>query len=378
MRDAGAQTTTIPDTLPATNTLRGAAQEVSNAPGGEALYRKLAGRDEGDIALLLGSAKRDAQQAAVPNVSPINSGPAADALIADVAAKNRTAEMMPILQKAPLIPRQNVRNVIAGLESRTTLPQNAGTDDARYMRQAAQTIDGMPQYEIPMPVGQAGPGAPGVNQQALSKVVKSLDAVDSQIGGPAGQVLKNQAAVGAAKEASSLLKQESPEYARAMQVYAKNTPQVELARLLAEKKLRAIPNTASSSLTTDTTREELASALAKINPAVGARVGEKLMAADQLAKLRPQQGVANMEAEYGNTMLGTLLTPFSSAARASNRGMRLRANEQLSELLANPTGANYQTLIEMSKIDPSITKMMANMGNVGSLKSVSQTQGSAP
>jgi hypothetical protein len=365
---AGAKSQTIPDTLPSTSTLRGVAQEISNAPGGQALYNKLAGRDEGEISSLLAEAKKQMQQSAVPNVSPLPGKAGTDDFLADIARSNRTNEMLPVLRNAPLLPEENVQNIVSALKGKARLPHNAGTEDASYGLKAAETINALRR--------RMEQGKIGVNTEALSKVVKGLQNVDAQVGGPAGQVLKNNAAVGAAGEASSLLRKESPEYVQAMQLYADKSPQVELTRLLADNKLRPIPNSARSGIGEDKVREQLAALMTKIDPANTPLVTGKLAAADRLSQLRPEMGAQNVEAQYGSTLLAKAAAPFGSTARGSNTMMRGKVNAQVANLLANPTPENYAILQRMGQADPSIRKLLANIGNVGGASAAAQTQGS--
>ena len=499
MKAAGATVQTIPDTLPSTSSLRGVAQEISNAPGGQALNTKLAGRDEGEISRLLGEAKGQMQRSAVPNVSMLPGAPGADQFIADVAKSNRTSAMLPDLRNAPLLEEQKLQSIVEALQKRSSLPRNAGTDDARYSSGAASAVNSLPRYRIPStelaltksleltPAKAFGPGtlvsqgdgnysysqtqlgvevprlpspyvalppmvgkdlqvsgAPGttglpasispapkidgplvkaipildvpyaradsrfkfpsdgsitdinpiapalkppyperhipkgVNLEALSKVVKSLQNVDAMPTGPAGQVLKNSAALGAAGAASGELKRQSPAYRAAMEKYGELSPQFELTQLLADNKLKPVANTAKSSLATDNAREQIASLMSRIDPANAPMVSGKLQAADQLSKLRGEMGAANLEAQYGTTPIAKLAAPFSSISRASNIGMRLGINEQVAGLLANPTPANYRILEQMSRNDPALRKILADFGRVGSVNAVTQTQGSNP
>jgi hypothetical protein len=365
---AGARSQTIPDTLPTTSTLRGVAQEISNAPGGQALYAKLAGRDEGDIAQLLASAKDQMQKAAVPNVSALRDKPGADQFLADVARSNRTGDMRQILQNAPLTKEPQLQAIVEALKTRARLPANAGTDDAKYAAQASKQVDGIRRRLVD--------GEMGVNTEALSKVIKSLQNVDSQVSGPAGQVLKNNAAIGAAKEASNALAEQSPAYAQAMQAYAAKSPQADLAALLAANKLKAIPNAGKSSLTQDSLREEIAALISKINPQTASSVQTQMGAADRLSRLKPEMGAQNVEAQYGSTALSALAAPFSTVAHGSNTNMRGRVSEQVANLLANPTAQNYAYLEKLSQSDPALRKMLMNLGNVGGANSAALTQGS--
>ena len=455
LKAAGATVQTIPDTLPSTSSLRGVAREISNAPGGQALNTKLAGRSEGEISTLLGDAKDQMQRSSVPNVSVLP-GPGRDEFIADVARGNRTSALLPDLRNAPLFEETKLNDMVAALEKRARLPRNAGTEDGRYSSGAATAMNGLPRYPLPQPGAPGptsgpmpitgGPGMPtpaggpmppmglpapalrlpaptgtelsmpptqggplalrpdlqdinvgsrngfsyppgsvtdvtpklpqGVNLEALSKVVKSLQDVDPLPLGPAGQVLKNNAALGAAGAAGTELKKQSPAYAAAMQKYGELSPQVELTQLLAKNKLKPVSNTANSSLTTDNTREELAALMAKIDPANAPMVSAKMKTADQLSKLRPEMGAANVEGQYGSTLAAKVASPFSTLSRATNLGMRLGVNEQVANLLANPTVANYKILQRMSENDPALRKIMANMGQVGGIGAATQTQGS--
>lgn len=448
---AGAKTQTIPDTMPATSTLRGIAQEISNAPGGQALYAKLAGRDEGEISTLLNDAKTQMQRSAVPNVSPLPGTASVDDFLFKTARGNRSSALNAELSNAPLLPESSIAEIVASLRQRANRPVNKGTEDEMYSLGAAGKINSIPRYPIPQGSGASptsgpgtltgGPAAPqapnggvlgvpapalpalpppmptglpapttgtavgparpqiaqypdakgsnfrfpdnqpitdvippqGANLTALSKVVKGLETVDAQPMGPAGQVLKNQAAIGASANASALLKQKSPEYAAAMDQYAKLSPQVELTEILAKNKLKPIPDSAKSSLRTDNVREEIAALMAKIDPANAPMVTSKMRAADTLSKLRPEQGAANVEAQYGTTLAQKVLSPFSSTGRSTATSMRSGVNSQVAELLANPTPANYKILQELAKNNPSVRALLANFSNVGAANAASQS-----
>ena len=380
---AGATSTTIPDLVPTTSPLRGVAAEISNAPGGQSLFEKLAGRQEGDITKLLGDAKRMGQTAAAPNVSPLPGVAGADDMVSQVAANNRFNAYNPILEKAPLLPEENFKAVLRALQAKSDDPLSyAGLRS--NLSDAQKTLNLERRYPMPQPIPPqnfTGPPAPvgeGLNLPAVVSATKSLDMVGATQGARAGEVVKTKAAVDTTKAADIALKAQSPEYKTAMETFARMSPQVDLAELLAKNKLGAIPNRATSSLGDDQIRQEIEFLMGKIAPKTAPLVRGKLDAADQLSKLTAQRGAQAMESQYGSTPLGALAAPAMTVSRGSTITMKRLTTERLAEILANPTPQNMKMIEELSKSDPVLRRVKAMFGNVGAIDAAGQTEGSKP
>lgn len=471
---AGASTRTVGDSLPATNQLSALEREVSNTTGGQALYNKLAGRQTGEIPRLLAEAKGAAQRTAVPQLggsfSPLDPRQSIDDAVFSLARGNRTAEMLPHLKGAPLMPEEDLAPIVRALQQRAMAPGNAGTVDAQSLGNAASTLNGLPRYPLPQPPGpgpvrgpgvvtggpaapmpagvpptpQLGaplpalpapqappgnalvPGAPagplatsgippipagdarnmlppkggfqmpqpaqpitdiefptpqGVNLEALSKEVKRLmtvgDAPPAQ-GAPAGTVLNRAASRGAAGEASALLRKANPHYDAAMEAYAGASPRVDIARILAENKLKPIQNPSTSSLPVDDVREQLSRALRKVDPSMETFVNEKLRAADTLSRNTAEHGVEGLAQQLGQSPLAAALTPFGSGARYANTASRIKSNKLIADLLADPSPANYEILRKLSQTDPAVARALREQGLLGATNATGQTEGSFP
>lgn len=238
------------------------------------------------------------------------------------------------------------------------------------MPQSAQPIT-----DVEFPVPQ------GVNLEALSKEVKRLmtvgDAVPVQ-GAPAGSVLNKAASRGAAGEASSLLRRANPSYDAAMGAYAKASPSVDIARILAENKLKPVVNPAMSGMPVDEVRGELSRALRTVDPAMETFVNEKLRAADTLSRHTAEQGVEGLAQQFGQSPLAAMLTPFGSGARFANTTSRIKMNKMVSELLANPSPETYKILEALSQTNPAVARALREQGLAGAVNSAGQTEGSLP
>ena len=469
---AGANSRTVADSLPQTSQLVAVEREISNTTGGQALYEKLAGRSTGEIPRLLSEAKGAAQRTAVPQLggsfSPLDPRQSMDDAVFALARGNRTAEMMPHLRNAPLMPEGDLAPIVQALKQRAADPRNAGTVDQTSLNNAASTVNGLPRYPLPQPPapgplsgpgtltgGPAGPlpagaaptpqlGAPpmalpapagralvpqgppggaitapgmpaipageaqnmlpprggfqmpqpqqpvtdvnfptpqGVNLEALSKEVKRLMTVGDGVpaeGAAAGKVLDKASSRGAAGEASALLRKANPNYDAAMSAYAGKSPQVDIARILAENKLKPIVNPASSGMPVDDVRDQLARALRKVDPGMETFVNEKLRAADTLSRNTAEQGVEGLAQQLGQSPVAAMLTPFGSGAKFANTASRIKSNKLIADLLANPTPENYRILERLSQTDPAVARALREQGLIGATNASGQTEGSRP
>jgi hypothetical protein len=216
----------------------------------------------------------------------------------------------------------------------------------------------------------------GVNLEALSKEVKRLATVgDSTPTGPAGTILHNAAAGGASRNASRLLAGLSPDYRAAMGAYRANSPQVNITQALADTKLTPMPNTLNSSSTQDMLRAQLATELRKINPQAATNTNEKFRAADRLSRNTAERGMEGIEGALRQPAAGVLVQPFKAVWNMLSNSSRLKANTNLSNLLANPTQENYMKLLEIAKTDPTVARAMREQGLVGAINSSTRTEG---
>jgi len=214
----------------------------------------------------------------------------------------------------------------------------------------------------------------GANLEALSKNIKSLKQAVPRTQQAAGRALDSGASSNAYRVADETLKELSPPYRQAMENYRNMSPQVDIADILRGKNLTAMPVGAG----TNPTRMALSDHLAAVNPTQALPIGERLRAADILARNNSERGVESLSQTMGQSNTATVMTPFSSTARVANIGTRIKANKVLSRLLADPTPANMKILEELAKRDPSLVTVLRDLSNLGAINATTQTEGSQP
>lgn len=223
------------------------------------------------------------------------------------------------------------------------------------------------------------PGPMGANLEALSSNVKGLATVpEGTAAGPAARVLDKGSIKSAYRDTDRLLKAASPEYRAGMTDYARNSPRVELAQILADNKLNAIPNRVTASKGALDTRQAIAESLAKLDAQAAGQVGEKFHAADVLSRNTAERGMEGLKNQLMQSAGGTVLTPFQSFRNKFNLLSSVKQTKALSDMLANPTKENYDLLIKISKVDPTVARQLREMGFVGAVNAAAQTEGSQP
>ena len=75
---------------------------------------------------------------------------------------------------------------------------------------------------------------------------------------------------------------------------------------------------------------------------------------------------------------GTVLTPFQSFRNKFNLLSSVKQTKALSAMLSSPTKENYDLLIKISKVDPTVARQLRELGFVGAVNATTQTEGSQP
>jgi hypothetical protein len=135
---------------------------------------------------------------------------------------------------------------------------------------------------------------------------------------------------------------------------------------------------ASTSLRPNPVREGLISHLSRVDPNLAGSVSERMRAADILSRNTAQHGKQGLQQELGQTGPATAAAPWYALYKGLSTSGRRSANEDISQLLGNPTEANMAILQNLARNDPDLARSLVRRGLVGAVSGVTQTQGSNP
>jgi hypothetical protein len=221
------------------------------------------------------------------------------------------------------------------------------------------------------------PPPQGVNLTGLSKDIKALNqigVVNPTVAG--GKQIMQNSAIAASKAADEELKKLSSHYKDAMEAHVAKSPHVDLAQTLADNKLFPRPNTATSSLSQDQVRSEIARTLAKIDPKVAQTVGEKFHAADTLSRHSTEPGLKGFSQEASQAPVSMFFKPFNTASRWANIKAGSSSDTSLSNLLSQPNNpATWDIIKEISQTNPALADALRRRGMVGAVNASAQAEG---